>query len=72
MNYSLMLRLVGATLVVALVESRWLNTRCRMGAHEHPGRGRFETAPYGPRCPGSAGILPASRASRPRSQRELG
>ena len=29
-----MLRIVGATLVVALVGSRWLNTPGRMGAHK--------------------------------------
>ena len=29
-----MLRLVGATLVVALVGFRWLNARCRLGAHK--------------------------------------
>ena len=32
--YVLMLRLVGAPLVVALVGFRWLHTRCRMGAHK--------------------------------------
>ncbi len=37
-----MLRIVGVTLVVALVGSRWLNTRCRMGAHkERPYIDRF-------------------------------
>ena len=29
-----MLRIVGATLVVALVGFRWLNARCRLGAHK--------------------------------------
>ena len=29
-----MFRIVGATLVVALVGSYWLNTRCRLGTHE--------------------------------------
>ena len=48
----LMLRLVGATLVVALVGFRWLPTRCCMGVHkgrpyiDRFGRGRFQTAPY--------------------------
>ena len=29
-----MLRIVGAILVIALVGSHWLNTRCRLGAHK--------------------------------------
>jgi len=29
-----MVRIVGATLVVALVESQWLNALYRLGAHE--------------------------------------
>ncbi len=29
-----MLRLVGATLVVALVGSRWPHTRCRLGTYK--------------------------------------
>ena len=32
--YQLTLRLVGATLVVALVGFRWLNAWCRLGAHK--------------------------------------
>ena len=32
--YLLMLRIVGATLVIALVGSRWQNARCRMGVHK--------------------------------------
>ena len=39
-----MLRIVGATLRVALVGSRWLNTRCRMGAY----KGRPYTYRFGP------------------------
>lgn len=41
-----MLRIVGATLVIALVGSRWLNTRCLMGDH----KGRPYTYSIRPRC----------------------
>ena len=40
----LMLRIVGATLVVALLGPRWLNARCRLGAH----KGRPYTNRFGP------------------------
>ena len=41
-HLELMLRIVGATLVVALVGFRWLNTRCRLGAHKgRPYNDRF-------------------------------
>ena len=39
-----MLRIVGATLVVAPVGFHWLNTRCHMGAH----KGRPYTYRFGP------------------------
>ena len=58
-----MLSIVGATLVVALVGSRWLHTRCRMGAH----KGRPYTYRFGPDAQHPPVISPLQLKRRNRS-----